>query len=150
MTVVQLIDSSVYPATAAYLDTLGGDLDKYPRCEGKPDLYADIPELFPDLLQPGKVSLALKHRLSEPWLDRKWMPAVLGVCLNLMVRDTQMKNDEEFVTDVGPGVSLNIELGTHFQFRNAGNDDLCFIIVTTPNWPGEQEAVRVGDYWQTS
>lgn len=61
-----------------------------------------------------------------------------------------MKNGKELVTDVGPDVSLNIELGTHFQFRNTGDDDLCFIVVTIPPWPGEQEAIRVGDYWPTS
>ncbi len=53
----------------------------------------------------------------------------------------------ESVVDVYPGVSLSIETGTHFQFRNTGNEDLCFVIVTMPPWPGEHEAVRVDDYW---
>ena len=58
------------------------------------------------------------------------------------------KNDTaESVVDVGPGVSLSIETGTHFQFRNTGDEDLRFIIVTMPPWPGEDEAVRVDDYW---
>ena len=59
------------------------------------------------------------------------------------------KNDAgESIVDVQPGVSLSIELGTHFQFRNTGDEDLCFIIVTMPPWPGEQEAERVEDYWK--
>ena len=53
----------------------------------------------------------------------------------------------ESVVDVRPGMSLSIEVGTHFQFRNTGDDDLCFVIVTMPPWPGEQEAARVEDYW---
>ena len=56
--------------------------------------------------------------------------------------------DSETVVDVGPGICLNIETGTHFQFRNTGDDELCFIIVTMPPWPGEQEAARVEDYWK--
>ena len=54
----------------------------------------------------------------------------------------------ESVQDVAPGVSLIIDFGTHFQFRNTGDEDLCFIIVTMPPWPGEQEAVRVDGYWK--
>ena len=57
-------------------------------------------------------------------------------------------SDEETVVGVGPGVSLNIETGTRFQFRNTGDYDLCFIIVTMPPRPGEQEALRVEDHWK--
>jgi mannose-6-phosphate isomerase-like protein (cupin superfamily) len=48
---------------------------------------------------------------------------------------------------VEPGTCLTIPVGTHFQFRNPGREPLCFLIVTTPPWPGAQEAVRVQDYW---
>ena len=53
----------------------------------------------------------------------------------------------ESVVDVQPGVSLSIEVGTHFQFRNTGDEALRFVIVTMPPWPGEQEAARVENYW---
>ena len=56
-------------------------------------------------------------------------------------------DDEEIVVGAEPGVSLSIEVGTHFQFRNTGDDDLCFIITTMPPWSGEDEAYRVQDYW---
>ncbi len=33
------------------------------------------------------------------------------------------------------------------QFRNTGDEDLCFVIVTMPPWPGAEEARRVTDHW---
>ena len=53
----------------------------------------------------------------------------------------------ESVVDVEPGVALTIERRTYFQFRNAGDEDLCFVLVTMPPWPGGHEARRVTDHW---
>jgi len=44
-------------------------------------------------------------------------------------------------------LSMSIEVGTHFQFRNIGDENLCFIITTMPPWSGEDEAYRVPDFW---
>ena len=49
---------------------------------------------------------------------------------------------------VRPGMSVTIPTGTRFQFRSKGNAPLTFILVTTPYWPGDGEAVRVKDHWQ--
>ena len=57
------------------------------------------------------------------------------------------REDAESVVDVEPGVSLNIECGTHFQFRSTGDQDLQLVIVTMPPWPGSDEARRVSDHW---
>ena len=57
------------------------------------------------------------------------------------------RNGAESVVDVEAGVAVTIERGPHFQFRNTGDADLCFVIVTMPPWPGEQEARRVDDHW---
>ncbi|MBV9227755.1 MAG: cupin, partial [Chloroflexi bacterium] len=46
-----------------------------------------------------------------------------------------------------PGTCFTIPVATHFQVRNTGSIPLCFIIVTMPPWPGEQEWVRVTDHW---
>lgn len=59
------------------------------------------------------------------------------------------QGDREEEVDVFPGVCLTIPPQTHFQFRNPGLESLCFIIVTMPPWPGEQEWVRVADHWPT-
>ena len=89
-------------------------------------------------LPSGATSMAVKHlTVEEVWYF-------------IQGRGQVWRKDEsaESVVDVRPGVSLSIETGTHFQFRNTGDEDLCFIIVTMPPWPGEQEAVRVADYWE--
>lgn len=48
------------------------------------------------------------------------------------------------ITDVGPGSSVTIPVGTHFQFRS-DSDSAPFvaIAVTMPPWPGEAEAYAV-------
>ncbi len=55
--------------------------------------------------------------------------------------------DEERVVDVGPGVSLSIPVGVHFQFRAGGDRPLLALIVTMPPWPGEDEAYPVPGPW---
>jgi mannose-6-phosphate isomerase-like protein (cupin superfamily) len=57
------------------------------------------------------------------------------------------QDGHEEVVKVGPRISLTIPVGTHFQFRNTGSEPLRFIIVTMPPWFGEDEALRVEDYW---
>lgn len=89
-------------------------------------------------LPPGAISMAVKHlTVEEVWYVTSGRGQVW--------RKSEI---EASVMDVEPGLSLSIETGTHFQFRNTGNDDLCLIIVTMPPWPGEQEAVRVNDFWE--
>ena len=89
-------------------------------------------------LPPGAVSKAVRHRtVEEIWFFLQGRGQVW-----------RRRGDEETTVEVGPGVSLTIETGDHFQFRNSGIEDLCFIIATMPPWPGEHEAVRVGDHWE--
>ena len=56
--------------------------------------------------------------------------------------------DSEEVVEVGPDCSLNIPRGASFQFRNTGDEPLCFNIATIPPWPGEHEAVPKPGYWE--
>ena len=91
-------------------------------------------------LPPGAISMAVKHlTVEEVWYVTQGR--------GQMWRESE---SAESVVDLEPGLSLSIETGTHFQFRNTGGDDLCLIIVTMPPWPGELEAVRVADYWDVS
>ncbi len=88
-------------------------------------------------LPPGAISMAVKHlTVEEVWYFIEGRGQVW-----------RKSESAESVLDVHPGVSLSIEVGAHFQFRNTGAENLCFVIVTMPPWPGEQEAVRVADYW---
>jgi len=54
-------------------------------------------------------------------------------------------NGEESVTDLYPGITIDIPLGTDFQYRSDVNEDLVFICVTMPPWPGADEATYVDD-----
>ncbi|MDP6455655.1 MAG: cupin domain-containing protein [SAR202 cluster bacterium] len=88
-------------------------------------------------LPPGKTSLAVAHRTA----DEVWY-FISGVGEVWREND-----DDEIVVDAEPGLSLSIEVGTHFQFRNTGDENLCFIITTIPPWSGDDEAYRVQDHW---
>lgn len=88
----------------------------------------------------GAVSLAVTHKtVEEVWYFLEGEGQVW-----------RKQGDREDVTEVRPGLSLSIPLGTHFQFRNTGKSPLRFVIVTMPPWPGADEAQRVVDYWPTT
>ena len=57
------------------------------------------------------------------------------------------QHDREETVDLEPGICLTIPVGTHFQFRAAGDDPLAAVAVTMPPWPGEGEAVAVPGPW---
>ncbi len=91
-------------------------------------------------LHPGQVSKAVKHKtVEEIWYFLQGRGEVY-----------RQQGESTEVVDVVAGVSLTIPLGTQFQFRNTGDEPLCFVIVTMPPWTGADEAVRVEDYWTVS
>jgi mannose-6-phosphate isomerase-like protein (cupin superfamily) len=55
---------------------------------------------------------------------------------------------ESCVTDLVPGTSIDIPVGTAFQYRNTSNADLKFICIDMPPWPGDSEATFVEGKWQ--
>ncbi len=90
-------------------------------------------------LPPGGVSLAVRHRtVEEVWY-----------CLSGLGELWRKQGDEEQVLKLSPGVSADIPLGAHFQFRTLGEEPLELVLTTMPPWPGEEEAVRVDDHWET-
>jgi mannose-6-phosphate isomerase-like protein (cupin superfamily) len=90
-------------------------------------------------LPPKGISLAVKHKtVEEIWYFIQGQGQVWR----------KLENQEE-VVEVCPCICLTIPTGTHFQFRNTGQDTLCFIIATMPQWPGKQEAVRVKGVWDS-
>jgi len=54
---------------------------------------------------------------------------------------------EAQVTDLAPGTCIAIPVGTQFQFRTIGQDELRLLIATMPPWPGAHEALAVSGYW---
>ena len=57
------------------------------------------------------------------------------------------QEDQEEVVEVHPGVSLDIPVGTKFQFRCDGDEPLEAVGVTIPPWPGPDEAFEVKGKW---
>ena len=52
------------------------------------------------------------------------------------------------VTQLIPGTSIDIPVGTAFQYRNVSDQELKFICIAMPPWPGDQEAKYVNGIWQ--
>jgi mannose-6-phosphate isomerase-like protein (cupin superfamily) len=57
---------------------------------------------------------------------------------------------ESCITVLVPGTSIDIPVGTAFQYRNVSDVDLKFICITMPPWPGETEATYIKDKWQST
>ncbi len=88
-------------------------------------------------LRPGQTSLAVRHKT----VDEIWY------CLSGRGEIWRATGDYEEVVETRPETSISIPVGTHFQFRNVGDEALTFAITTMPPWPGDSEAIRVADYW---
>ena len=58
--------------------------------------------------------------------------------------------EHEEIVEIGSGVSVNIPLGTHFQFRSDTREPLSAVAVTMPPWPGEGEAYAVEGPWEAT
>ena len=52
------------------------------------------------------------------------------------------------VNELIQGTSIDIPVGTAFQYRNTSDRELKFICVTMPPWPGEAEAKYVDGIWE--
>lgn len=57
---------------------------------------------------------------------------------------------EERVTTLVAGTSIDIPVGTSFQYRNTGKTDLKFICIAMPRWPGDNEASFVEGPWRST
>src|SRR5487761_1362561 len=91
-------------------------------------------------LAPGAVSKAVAHRtVEEVWFvvsgnGRMW----------------RRLDGQEEIVDLGPGVSLSIPVGAHFQFRCDGPQPLLVLGATMPPWPGPDEAYPVEGVWDAT
>jgi mannose-6-phosphate isomerase-like protein (cupin superfamily) len=56
----------------------------------------------------------------------------------------------EEIVGLGPGISLTIPTGAHFQFRCDGAEPLVALAATMPPWPGETEAYGVQGIWEAT
>ena len=59
------------------------------------------------------------------------------------------KNQEK-ITALEVGTSIDIPAGTVFQYKNVGDNDLKFICIAMPPWPSDNEATYVDGKWEAS
>lgn len=86
---------------------------------------------------PGQVNRATVHAtVSEFW-------HVLAGEGDIWRRD----GSGELITALRPGVTIDIPVGTAFQYRCTGNEPLRFLCVAMPPWPGDHEATRIDGPW---
>jgi len=86
---------------------------------------------------PGQINRATIHAtVSEFW-------HVLEGEGEIWRRD----NREERITRLAPGVSVDIPVGTAFQYRNVGDAPLKFICIPMTPWPGDHEAAHLEGVW---
>jgi mannose-6-phosphate isomerase-like protein (cupin superfamily) len=52
------------------------------------------------------------------------------------------------VAELIPGTSIDIPVGTAFQYRNISEKELKFICIAMPPWPGDSEATYVEGKWE--
>lgn len=88
-------------------------------------------------LPPGAVSKPVAHRtVEEVWV-------FIGGKGRIWRRHATIED----VTDVHPGISVTIPVGTAFQFRCDGEEPLVAVGITMPPWPGMDEAYAVDGKW---
>ncbi|TAG17877.1 MAG: cupin domain-containing protein [Rhodobacterales bacterium] len=86
---------------------------------------------------PGQINRATVHAtVSEFWY-------VLGGEGEIWRKDAA----EERVTRLQPGVSIDIPVGTAFQYRAVGDAPWTFICISMPRWPGDHEATHLTGAW---
>ena len=56
--------------------------------------------------------------------------------------------EESCITELIPGIAIDIPVGTAFQYRNVSDEDLKFICISMPRWPGASEATYIQGIWQ--
>ena len=89
------------------------------------------------VLDPGQVSLAVRHRsVEEIWLVLSGRGLIW-----------RQLREQQGVVDLEPGVCVSIPAGTAFQFRCTGSEALRIAAVTMPPWPGDEEALSVTGKW---
>jgi mannose-6-phosphate isomerase-like protein (cupin superfamily) len=100
-------------------------------------MEGDTGNMIHATVPPGQVNRATVHAtVSEFW-------HVLSGEGQIWRRDG---NGEE-ITDLRSGVSIDIPVGTAFQYRCTGAEPLRFLCVSMPPWPGDHEATVIDGPW---
>lgn len=86
---------------------------------------------------PGQVNRATVHAtVSELWHVLSGRGAIW-----------RRNETGEDVSELASGVSIDIPVGTAFQYRCNGRQPLQFLCISMPPWPGDAEATEVEGPW---
>lgn len=100
-------------------------------------MEGDTGNMIHSSVPPGQVNRATVHAtVSEFW-------HILSGQGQIWRRD----ENGEGTTFLEPGVTIDIPVGTEFQYRCTGAEPLRFICVSMPPWPGDHEATLVKGPW---
>jgi mannose-6-phosphate isomerase-like protein (cupin superfamily) len=103
-------------------------------------MNSDTANMIHSTVPPGQTNRAVVHAtVSEFWY-------ILEGHGEIWRKD----HEQERVTTLVPGVSIDIPVGTAFQYRNVATDPFKFICVTMPKWPGAHESTYVEGIWKPS
>lgn len=101
-------------------------------------MHGTTGDMIHSTVAPGQVNRATVHAtVSEFW-------HVLSGEGRIWRRD----GSGEETTVLKAGVSIDIPVGTGFQYRCDGDDPLQFICVSMPPWPGAHEATFIDGPWE--
>ena len=119
-----------FPSTANDRSPAGAEVRYLIGLETGDMIHSTVP--------PGQVNRATVHAtVSEFW-------HVLSGAGRIWRRE----GSDEQVTTLEPGVSIDIPVGTAFQYRCDGVERLEFICITMPPWPGHHEATIISGPWE--
>lgn len=86
---------------------------------------------------PGQINRATAHAtVSEFWF-------ILSGHGQIWRKDEH----REEVTALEQGISIDIPVGTSFQYRCTGTEPLRFLCISMPPWPGDAEATIIDGPW---
>lgn len=118
-----------FPTTPSGRSPAGAEIRSLIDDEFGTMIHATVP--------PGQVNRATVHAtVSEIW-------HVLSGEGQIWRRD----GSDEQTTPLRQGVSIDIPVGTAFQYRCTGAGALEFICVSVPRWPGAAEATIIDGPW---
>lgn len=103
------------------------------------------------ILMDGKTGGMIHSTVPPHQINRATIHASVSEFWHVLEGQGEIWRDdgqESGVVALVPGTSIDIPVGTAFQYRNVSDTDLKFICITMPPWPGEAEATFVTGIWQ--
>jgi mannose-6-phosphate isomerase-like protein (cupin superfamily) len=108
----------------------GSEIRFLPQLQGGSMVHGRLPV--------GMVTQAVRHhRVEELWYILSGKGEIW-----------RKQGDKEEETILTAGMGISIPIGTSFQFRNIGDENFDFVIVTMPPWAGADDAILEENHWE--